>query len=221
MFLLLLCRCHGICITDQNPSCGKGGYSQTVSQGNWRSFMHNRTSPDIFCWRREPRWTMGNFSFLSAFCTTIKVFKHFFLRKLLHRIIDSIERKPNPPPASGGSVIIKCKDFNVINLEFTNTEELNNVSLSLENLSSIGIWSFFNYYCCSVIFCIAYCLHSYSWNYTQKIVIYYRQPNPLLPILLPACLLGSWRRMDRLSTRNRVLETSHATARRLENLVRE
>ena len=52
-----------------------------------------------------------------------------------------MERKPNPPPGSGGSVVIKCKDFNVIHVDFANTEELNNISFSLESLSSIGIFS--------------------------------------------------------------------------------
>lgn len=50
-----------------------------------------------------------------------------------------MEKKPSPPPAPGGSLIVKCKDFCVISLDFLHTEELNNVALSLESLSSIGI----------------------------------------------------------------------------------
>ncbi|KAK4029192.1 myotubularin-related protein 9 isoform X1 [Daphnia magna] len=56
---------------------------------------------------------------------------------LIHRIIDLVERKPNTPPAVGGTLVLKCKDFSVISFDFQNTEELNNVSASLDCLSSI------------------------------------------------------------------------------------
>ncbi|XP_046643295.1 myotubularin-related protein 9-like [Daphnia pulicaria] len=56
---------------------------------------------------------------------------------LIHRIIDLVERKPNTPPAAGGTLTLKCKDFSVISFDFNNTEELMNVSASLECLSFI------------------------------------------------------------------------------------
>lgn len=58
--------------------------------------------------------------------------------QLIHRIIDSVDKKQNPPPGAGGSLSIRCKDFCIIGIDFQNTEELNNVALSLESLSSVG-----------------------------------------------------------------------------------
>ena len=58
---------------------------------------------------------------------------------MIHRIIDLVERKPNTPPAAGGTLTLKCKDFSIISFDFHNTEELSNVSASLECLSSIGM----------------------------------------------------------------------------------
>ena len=63
----------------------------------------------------------------------------FRFLKLIHRNIDLVEKKLNPPGVGGGVLTIKCKDFCVISLEISNSEELINVSSSLESLSSIGI----------------------------------------------------------------------------------
>lgn len=56
---------------------------------------------------------------------------------LIHRNIDLVEKKLNPPGVGGGVLTIKCKDLCIISLEISNSEELINVSSSLESLSSI------------------------------------------------------------------------------------
>ncbi|KAJ8870865.1 hypothetical protein PR048_027166 [Dryococelus australis] len=57
-------------------------------------------------------------------------------RLLLHRNIDLVERKPNG--LSGGSVILKCKDFRIIQLDIGSTDDFVKVATSMEGLSSIG-----------------------------------------------------------------------------------
>lgn len=55
----------------------------------------------------------------------------------MHRNIDVIEKKStNQNP--GGSIIVKCKDFRIYQLDINTTEDLNNVVLSLERLTSLG-----------------------------------------------------------------------------------
>lgn len=54
---------------------------------------------------------------------------------LLHHNVDAIERKPNG--LIGGSIIIKCKDFRIIQLDITGFEEFTNVATSIEKLSSL------------------------------------------------------------------------------------
>ncbi|XP_063224211.1 myotubularin-related protein 9 [Bacillus rossius redtenbacheri] len=54
---------------------------------------------------------------------------------LLHRNVDQVERKPNG--VQGGSVILKCKDFRIIQLDISGTDDFAKVAASLEGLSSI------------------------------------------------------------------------------------
>ncbi|GLG92762.1 Myotubularin [Gryllus bimaculatus] len=56
---------------------------------------------------------------------------------LMHHNVDSIERKPNG--ALGGSLIIKCKDFRIIQLDINSTDEFMKVATSIERLSSLGV----------------------------------------------------------------------------------
>ncbi|GLG92761.1 Uncharacterized protein GBIM_00361 [Gryllus bimaculatus] len=56
---------------------------------------------------------------------------------LMHHNVDSIERKPNG--ALGGSLIIKCKDFRIIQLDINSTDEFMKVATSIERLSSLEI----------------------------------------------------------------------------------
>ncbi|XP_046668990.1 LOW QUALITY PROTEIN: myotubularin-related protein 9 [Homalodisca vitripennis] len=48
--------------------------------------------------------------------------------------VDAVERKLNGP--TGGSVILKCKDFRIIQLDISPLEAFNNVATSIETLSS-------------------------------------------------------------------------------------
>jgi myotubularin-related protein 9 len=50
--------------------------------------------------------------------------------------VDTVERKLNGP--TGGSVILKCKDFRIIQLDISPLEAFNNVATSIETLSSFG-----------------------------------------------------------------------------------
>lgn len=54
---------------------------------------------------------------------------------ILHRIVDTIERKQCG--MMGGSIIVRCKDFRVLQIDIRDIEEFNNVAYSLEMLSSI------------------------------------------------------------------------------------
>ncbi|XP_015603918.1 myotubularin-related protein 9 [Cephus cinctus] len=53
---------------------------------------------------------------------------------LFHRNIDVLEKKSNNQ-GPGGSIILKCKDFRILQLDIASTEDLGNLVLSLENLS--------------------------------------------------------------------------------------
>lgn len=60
--------------------------------------------------------------------------------QLLHKNIDSIEKKENKPSSGvtqGGSLILKCKDLRIFQLDIANSTELNLVAQTLENLSSL------------------------------------------------------------------------------------
>ncbi|XP_076173039.1 myotubularin-related protein 9 [Ptiloglossa arizonensis] len=54
---------------------------------------------------------------------------------LLYRNIDLIEKKLNTQ-SPGGSIILKCKDFRILQLDITSTDDLMNVALSIEKLTS-------------------------------------------------------------------------------------
>lgn len=51
-------------------------------------------------------------------------------------MVDIVERKVNPN-SSGGTLVLKCKDFRIINIEINGFNEFNNVSNSMEWLSNL------------------------------------------------------------------------------------
>lgn len=56
--------------------------------------------------------------------------------QMLTTNVDTVERKLNG--ITGGSVILKCKDFRVIQLDISPLESFNNVATAIETLSSFG-----------------------------------------------------------------------------------
>lgn len=56
---------------------------------------------------------------------------------LLHRNVDSVERKPDNQ-AGGGSLVLKCKDFRIIQLDIKEQREFLNIASSLEKLSNVA-----------------------------------------------------------------------------------
>ncbi|KAH8380067.1 hypothetical protein KR009_008750 [Drosophila setifemur] len=58
---------------------------------------------------------------------------------LLHKNIDSVEKKPSLTQnvVTGGWIILKCKDLRIISLEIKSSKEFLNVAASLEALSAI------------------------------------------------------------------------------------
>ncbi|XP_063634102.1 myotubularin-related protein 9 [Cydia splendana] len=59
---------------------------------------------------------------------------------LLHRNIDSIEKKENKPIngiMQGGSLFLKCKDLRIFQLDISSSAELNMLAQTLENLSGL------------------------------------------------------------------------------------
>ncbi|KAK7605354.1 hypothetical protein V9T40_007212 [Parthenolecanium corni] len=55
---------------------------------------------------------------------------------IMHNMIDIVEKKLSN--ITGGSLSLKCKDFRVVKLDISSTEDLNNVATTLESLSSIN-----------------------------------------------------------------------------------
>ena len=45
--------------------------------------------------------------------------------------------------SQGGSIILKCKDFRIYQLDISSTDDLNNVAISLEKLLSLGNYPLF------------------------------------------------------------------------------
>lgn len=56
--------------------------------------------------------------------------------QVLHRMIDSVERRPSG--MLGGSLAVKCKDMRILVLDIYGVEDCNNIACSLETLSNIG-----------------------------------------------------------------------------------
>ncbi|KAF5270485.1 hypothetical protein FQA39_LY08363 [Lamprigera yunnana] len=58
---------------------------------------------------------------------------------LLHQSIDVVEKRINNSTSNqtGGSLILKCKDLQIIQLDISNTEDLHNVHYSLDRLSNL------------------------------------------------------------------------------------
>lgn len=64
--------------------------------------------------------------------------------------VDTVERKLNG--ITGGSVILKCKDFRVIQLDISPLESFNNVATAIETLSSFGKFgNLIRYYCILIL----------------------------------------------------------------------
>lgn len=60
--------------------------------------------------------------------------------QLLHQSIDLVEKKPNGTNSNyqnGGTIILKCKDLRIFQLDIANTEEFLNVYASIERLSNL------------------------------------------------------------------------------------
>lgn len=60
--------------------------------------------------------------------------------QLLHHSVDLVEKKPNGNNSGnqeGGSIILKCKDFRIIQLDIKTTKEFQNVYASVEHLSNL------------------------------------------------------------------------------------
>lgn len=58
--------------------------------------------------------------------------------QLLYQNIDAMEKRIlNQVP--GGSIILKCKDFRIFQLDINSSDDLVKVALSIEKLSSLGL----------------------------------------------------------------------------------
>lgn len=66
--------------------------------------------------------------------------------QLLYRNIDLIEKKLNTQ-SPGGSIILKCKDFRILQLDINSVDDLMSVILSIEKLTSQGTPCSLNYNC--------------------------------------------------------------------------
>lgn len=61
----------------------------------------------------------------------------------MNRNIDVVEKKLNTQ-SPGGSIILKCKDFQILQLDISSTNDLINAILSIEKLISLGNFDSFN-----------------------------------------------------------------------------
>lgn len=75
--------------------------------------------------------------------------------QLLHRNIDLVEKKPVVGTLGGGTVTIKCKDFQIIHLDISNGEDFLNAADSIEALSNVGRLKFI-IVCVIQVFCSNY-----------------------------------------------------------------
>lgn len=78
-----------------------------------------------------------NYTKINSF---ISINTTLFFLQLLHKSIDSIEKKENKPNSGipqGGSLYLKCKDLKIFQLDICSSSELNLVAQTLENLSSL------------------------------------------------------------------------------------
>lgn len=55
----------------------------------------------------------------------------------MNRNIDVVEKRLNTQSA-GGSIILKCKDFQILQFDINSTNDLTNAVLSIEKLISLG-----------------------------------------------------------------------------------
>jgi len=58
----------------------------------------------------------------------------------MNRNIDVVERKFNAQ-GPGGSIILKCKDFQILQLDINSTNDLSHAILSIEKLISLGMFN--------------------------------------------------------------------------------
>ena len=59
----------------------------------------------------------------------------FFTFQLLHKNVDSIEKRLT---GNSGTLTLKCKDFQLFQLEIPSVDDCLNVAMSVEQLSNIG-----------------------------------------------------------------------------------
>ncbi|XP_059049210.1 myotubularin-related protein 9 [Achroia grisella] len=92
---------------------------------------------------------------------------------LLHKNIDSIEKKENKPSSGvmqGGSLFLKCKDLRIFQLDIAASNELNLVAQTLENLSNLqdpGLFYPFFYRHMHPIMENGYSLYSLEGEFTK------------------------------------------------------
>lgn len=59
--------------------------------------------------------------------------------QLIHKNVEVVEKRLCPGLSH---ITLKCKNFEVICIEFKSSEECSNVASSIENLSNVGEWVF-------------------------------------------------------------------------------
>lgn len=63
-----------------------------------------------------------------------------FLFKLLHQCVDVVEKKQisgTNNSQNGGSIVLKCKDLRILQLDIANSDDFHNVYLSIQRLSNL------------------------------------------------------------------------------------
>lgn len=86
----------------------------------------------------EELWVRMSSPIICLMYTCLASFNTMYppLQLLIHNV-DAVERKINVQ-SGGGSIILKCKDFRIIQLDISTAEDVNKVALTLEQLSSIS-----------------------------------------------------------------------------------
>ena len=88
--------------------------------------------------------------------------------QLLHKSVDSIEKKLS---GSIGSLTLRCKDFQIYQLEIPSAEDCLNIASSVEQLSNIGRSSFTEQLLALVYSCVLG--QRFEWSKTHYLVIFY------------------------------------------------
>lgn len=77
-----------------------------------------------------------NFVTLLTLCPFYFKYLLLYVFQLLHSAVDSVEKKLSG--SNGGTILLKCKDLKVVQLDIPTAEDCLSIAHSIEQLSNVG-----------------------------------------------------------------------------------